>query len=743
MALLATCGVLAVPQTSFAAEAKPGHGAAADQKAAKDHASKKQAGKKQAGNKQAGKEQAGNKQAGNKQASSKQAGTKQQDKAAKKADKLAKQTVTAAEVEPTPSASASPTPSASPSASASPGVSVASADPVFGCSEGSGMTISAHWGAAETDDHDPTTVVVQISKGITCSAVDGIGFTVQLPGGGKLWHTVSSDDTTCEANGFSNEPGDTSLVAAGLGMSAEIEDCTVTFPVLAEASGTYQLTAAQITGVTGGPTVQQTPQTLTVTTAPARVGMNISPSHIMVMETSTLHAELRLSDTNAAASVTGLGFRMDLPQGVTVGSAANATNNVGGNSNTCGGTIAGAVGADHFTISGAALSGAQASCEFTVPITSSVAGAYEFDDKKVTDETGVRSDLSGGCAEHGRAEGECTPTLYVKLKQQTIDFTAPGDASVSKGTVPVSATATSGLAVAFTSTTPLVCTVSGGTVTLVSPGSCTIAADQAGNGTWDAAEQVTHTFTVAPATPVPTGISATGGVSSITANWSAPQNTSGITGYTAYAKPGPATCSTSTATATSCVMGGTAGTTYTVTVVSNNALGDSLAAGPSNEVTPQAPAVPSTPPDTNLTLTTDQGLINTAKPGQDIVVIGTGFMPYSTATIVVYSQPLELGTVVTDAQGNFSKPVRVPPDLVVGAHSLVAAGIGPNGQPHSLKMAITVQAQSASSGSGNLAVTGAPIAAMLQLGLATVLGGGSLLFATRRDQSMTRRRKNA
>ncbi|WP_433211786.1 hypothetical protein ACQP00_51185 [Dactylosporangium sp. CS-047395] len=574
-----------------------------------------------------------------------------------------------------------------------------------------------------------------ISKGITCSSVSGLGFTISLPGAGKLWHTVSSDDTTCEANGFSNEPGDTALVATGLGMSAEIEDCTVTFPVLAEASGTYQVTAAQFTSVSGGVVASQTPQTLTVTTAPARVGVGISPSHIEVMGSSTLRADLHLTDTNPAAAASGLGFRLDLPQGVTVGTAASTSNNVGGNGNTCGGTVTATAGADHFSLAGGALSGESASCEFTLPITSSVAGEYEFDNKTVTDETGVKSALTGGCAERARTEGECIPTLYVKLKAQTIDFPAPADWSVSKGTVPVTATATSGLAVTFTSTTPLVCTVSNGTVTLVSAGSCTIAADQAGNATWDSAMQVPQTFTVSPATPAPGSVTATGGVSSIAVNWVAPQNLTGITGYTAIAKPGPATCSTSSAAVTSCVMGGTAGTTYTVTVVANNPLGDSVATGPSAEVTPSAPAIPSTPPETNLTLTTDQGLINTATPGQDIVVIGTGFMPYSTATIVVYSQPLELGTVVTDGQGNFSKPVRVPPDLVVGAHSLVAAGVGPNGQPHSLKMAITVQAQSAVTHTSGLAVTGAPIAAMLQLGLAAMFGGGSLLFATRRRKN--------
>ncbi|MEV0131663.1 hypothetical protein AB0H83_24775 [Dactylosporangium sp. NPDC050688] len=116
-------------------------------------------------------------------------------------------------------------------------------------------------------------------------------------------------------------------------------------------------------------------------------------------------------------------------------------------------------------------------------------------------------------------------------------------------------------------------------------------------------------------------------------------------------------------------------------------------------------------------------------PSQDIVVIGTGFMPYSTATIVIYSQPIVLGTAVTDGLGNFSKPVKVPADLVAGAHSLVAAGVDPAGLPHSLKMAIQVAASTASSGS--LAVTGAPVTMMLLVGLALTTSGGGLLLAGR------------
>lgn len=63
----------------------------------------------------------------------------------------------------------------------------------------------------------------------------------------------------------------------------------------------------------------------------------------------------------------------------------------------------------------------------------------------------------------------------------------------------LSATATSGLTVGFTSLTPAVCTVSGTTVTGLTAGVCTIAADQAGDALYDTAPQVIRNFTVANA----------------------------------------------------------------------------------------------------------------------------------------------------------------------------------------------------------------------------------------------------
>ncbi|MGM4907587.1 Ig-like domain repeat protein [Tardiphaga sp. 866_E4_N2_1] len=84
---------------------------------------------------------------------------------------------------------------------------------------------------------------------------------------------------------------------------------------------------------------------------------------------------------------------------------------------------------------------------------------------------------------------------------QTITFGAQaGRTFVSGGTFAVSplATTSSGLAVTYSSLTTGVCTVFGGIVTMISAGTCTVAADQAGNGaTYAAASQVTQDIIIA------------------------------------------------------------------------------------------------------------------------------------------------------------------------------------------------------------------------------------------------------
>ncbi len=91
-----------------------------------------------------------------------------------------------------------------------------------------------------------------------------------------------------------------------------------------------------------------------------------------------------------------------------------------------------------------------------------------------------------------------TATLDVRVRQ-TISFPAIGAKTMLQSPVIVSATATSGLLVTFTTTTPDVCTAAGlrgSSITLVGPGTCTVRADQAGDGTRAPAVSVLRNFTV-------------------------------------------------------------------------------------------------------------------------------------------------------------------------------------------------------------------------------------------------------
>ena len=86
---------------------------------------------------------------------------------------------------------------------------------------------------------------------------------------------------------------------------------------------------------------------------------------------------------------------------------------------------------------------------------------------------------------------------------QTISFTssAPGAAVYGGPGYTVSASASSGLPVTFSAAASSagVCTVSGSTVAIVGAGTCTVSANQGGNGSYLAAPQVQQSFTVARA----------------------------------------------------------------------------------------------------------------------------------------------------------------------------------------------------------------------------------------------------
>jgi hypothetical protein len=92
-----------------------------------------------------------------------------------------------------------------------------------------------------------------------------------------------------------------------------------------------------------------------------------------------------------------------------------------------------------------------------------------------------------GCAEGPRVEA----------RPQTISFARAPSPIANQASATVSATASSGLPVSYSSTTPSLCSVDAGSgvVTATGSGTCTIAANQPGDATWDAASQVAQDVT--------------------------------------------------------------------------------------------------------------------------------------------------------------------------------------------------------------------------------------------------------
>jgi lysophospholipase L1-like esterase len=111
--------------------------------------------------------------------------------------------------------------------------------------------------------------------------------------------------------------------------------------------------------------------------------------------------------------------------------------------------------------------------------------------------------VAAGCGGGG------TQTTTSTLQSQTIAFNTITSQTVGAA-VALSATASSGLTVSFSSTTEGVCTVNGATngamASLMAAGTCTIQATQAGDALFQAATPVLQSFTVNAATsnPAPT-----------------------------------------------------------------------------------------------------------------------------------------------------------------------------------------------------------------------------------------------
>lgn len=205
----------------------------------------------------------------------------------------------------------------------------------------------------------------------------------------------------------------------------------------------------------------------------------------------------------------------------------------------------------------------------------------------------VTADNVAGTGPASVASNSITPKAA-----QTITFANPG--AQNFGTTPTLTATTDapGLTPVFTSSTSGVCSITtGGALTFLTVGTCTINADQPGNGNYLAATQVSRSFTVNAVVPgAPTIGTASAGDAQATLAFTPPVVTGGsaITGYTVTASPGGATATGAASPIT--FTGLTNGTTYTFTVTASNSAGTGAPSAASNAVVPRLLTVAGTPP---------------------------------------------------------------------------------------------------------------------------------------------------
>ena len=184
-----------------------------------------------------------------------------------------------------------------------------------------------------------------------------------------------------------------------------------------------------------------------------------------------------------AATTTSVSFSGSAPVGSpeTVTATVSPTDN-GGTVNFSA-TLGGSPVSLPASCTGASLSSGKATCTFTP----TSAGSYAF------------TATYAGDSNYATSSG--TGSVAVAKGSQIITFTSsnPSPVTVGDASYTPTATATSGLAVAFTidaSSTPGACSISGGVVSFTGAGTCIVDANQAGNANYFAAPEKQQTITV-------------------------------------------------------------------------------------------------------------------------------------------------------------------------------------------------------------------------------------------------------
>lgn len=122
------------------------------------------------------------------------------------------------------------------------------------------------------------------------------------------------------------------------------------------------------------------------------------------------------------------------------------------------------------------------------------------------------------------------------------------------------------------------------------------------------------------------------------------------------------------------------------------------------------------------------------EPGGALAVGGGGFGGGSVVRVVMYSEPVVLGTATADAAGEVSIDVKVPSSFEPGSdHRVELQGVDPSGEVRVLTQAVTI----AGGGVDVLANTGVAVVPLVAVSGGLLLLGGALVATGRIGRTTT------
>ncbi|MBU3703428.1 MAG: hypothetical protein FGM42_03535, partial [Ilumatobacteraceae bacterium] len=383
------------------------------------------------------------------------------------------------------------------------------------------------------------------------------------------------------------------------------------------------VTVTSATGTIGGTTSANTASGVATFTAATLAGL-ISTNHTLTFSSSGLASVTSSTFNITAGSASALSIATQPVGGVAIGTAL-ATQPVvrvvdsAGNVRT----------SDLSTVVTAAIATGSSFGSLASNTATASSGVATFSGLKVN---GAGGNFTMTFSAPGLAS-VTSSSFAINLTSQAITFGPLTNTTFGGAAFGISASTTSNLVIAFSSTTPAVCSVAGDTstsgspvvtravVTLLGAGTCTIATNQAGNHVFAAAAQQTQSFAVNPAAQAALTLT---NASSLTFGGTLTLRTAGGSGtggvsYSLVGGAGSAQCSLNPTTgamtfgaAGTCSVRATkaADTNYTSIVSSTQVL--TVARAPqSTSITSSVPAKPLPGGDYTVTATASSGLTPT------------------------------------------------------------------------------------------------------------------------------------